>query len=76
MREEPILEFGSVEEAYEWMVNLIDDGCIDNYRFAFQNDKEGMDKYERQYNDGCCGSFDEEVKVNGRLATIGCNYGH
>ena len=24
----------------------------------------------------CCGSFDEEIMIANKLATIGCNYGH
>lgn len=69
-------EFASTDEAYEWMKAQVDDPCVDNFRFAFIGDEPEILKYNAAQNEGCCGSFDREVLVGGRLATIGCNYGH
>lgn len=63
-------------DAFEWMDEQVDDPCIDNRRFAFSDDSEEVGKYERLLDNGCCGFFDRRVKVAGRLASIGCNYGH
>ena len=68
--------FDNEEQAREWMEKKVDDSCIDNHRFAYLDDATGMAKYQIQKSDGCCGDFDEEVIIGGRLATIGCNYGH
>jgi hypothetical protein len=40
------------------------------------DDPEGMARYAQQQAEGCCGFFDAYVQVDGRLATVGCNYGH
>lgn len=69
-------EFDNKERAIEWMVEEVDDPCIDNKRFAFLYSEAAMEKYEQQKEDGCCGSFDEEVLIKGITATVGCNYGH
>jgi hypothetical protein len=71
-----IMEFASKEEANEWMEKEVDDPCIDNYRFAFLDNESEMIKYEKDKDQGCCGVFDQVIKINGRKATIGCNYGH
>ena len=71
-----IPEFKTKAEAWKWMDNEVNDCCIDNHRFALHGDEEGMAKYDRQKDDGCCGSFDREIIVNGLPAKIGCNYGH
>lgn len=70
------LEFVSEAEAALWMFDRIDDPCNDNYRFAFEDDDAAMIDYDHRMHDGCCGRFDAEVTINGRLAMIGCNYGH
>ena len=44
--------------------------------FAYNDDKKAIATYNEIQNRGCCGSFDREVRIAGRLATIGCNYGH
>lgn len=71
-------KFASEQEASDWMYDeaVVDEDCIDNYRFAFQDDNEAMNQYEDIRSGGCCGFFDEEIMVAGRLATIGCNFGH
>lgn len=71
-----IPSFASQQDAGEWMYDQVDDPCVDNYRFAFLDDAEAVTKYEEQRGDGCCGFFDQHVTINGRLAKIGCNYGH
>ena len=43
---------------------------------AFLDDEAEMAKYNAAIATGCCGVFDEEILIDGRMATIGCNYGH
>jgi len=71
-------EFLTKDEAIDWMVCDYNAGedCIDNERFAFEDDAEQMGIYEEQQRNGCCGSSDQLVLVNGRRAWVGCNYGH
>jgi hypothetical protein len=70
-------KFSSPEEAEEWFLReVVDDPCVDNNRFAFKDDAEAMAEYEEAVQSGCCGSCDIDVEVAGRLATVGCNYGH
>ena len=75
---EPIVlpSFASKEDAIEWMDAKVDDPCTDNYRFAFVDDAAAMEEYDDQVQSGCCGFFDEDVIVDGKKATIGCNFGH
>lgn len=68
--------FETPKKAVDWMVSEVDDPFIDNERFAFLDDADAMGKYADQQNEGCCGSFDIEIIVQGRAATIGCNFGH
>lgn len=70
--------FNSEKLASEWMYNeaVIDEEYIDNYRFAFKDQHWSMSAYDKACAEGCCGSFDEEIMVSGRLAIIGCNFGH
>ena len=72
----PIKEFATEEDAWDWLEHEVDDDCVDNYRFTFINDDRGMAKYREQQYDGCCGFFDAQIKIDGRDALIGCNYGH
>lgn len=67
-------EFASLQDAQEWMVAEVDDECIDNYRFAWLDESQA--EYDAAYENGCCGCFDSTITINGRWATIGCNYGH
>lgn len=55
---------------------MADEDCVDNYRFAFKDDPAQMKEYERRQYDGCCGFYEKLVSIDGRLALIGCNYGH
>lgn len=71
-----IPEFSTQEEAFEWLYALIDNQYCDNARFAYLDDQEALTVYAEQEAHGCCGSADETVKIDGRLAKIGFNYGH
>ncbi len=73
---EPIMQFRSREEADAWMLDQVNDNCVNNERFAFKDDESAMAAYGDAQNSGCCGSFDSEVEIGGRTAMIGCNYGH
>lgn len=66
----------SEELAVQWMLAEVDDPCVDNIRFAFVDDAGQMRAYKEAQNKGCCGFFDEEVLVMGRVAKVGCNFGH
>jgi hypothetical protein len=68
--------FDTKEQAQEWMLQEVDDPCIDNLRFALIADTEAMERYEEYRAQGCCGSFDEMVMIGRNPAMIGCNYGH
>lgn len=68
--------FDTMTDAECWMEEQVDDGCMDNYRFAFVDDTAALAVYDEQREQGCCGYFDSEVVVAGRRARIGCNYGH
>ena len=71
-----IPEFETIDEAYDWMEEAVSAPFVDNRRFAYQdNEVQLRSHYESQCN-GCCGFFDATIKVGGRLALIGCNYGH
>lgn len=72
------LNFASKEAAINWMESRMDemDGPIDNVRFCWKNDAEGLSNYKAVYDKGCCGFFDCEVRILGRKAFIGCNFGH
>lgn len=68
--------FSNQEDAMDWMEEQVDDHCIDNHRFTFNDDQTGVEIYEVLRGAGCCGSFDTNIIIDGREATIGCNYGH
>ena len=52
-------------------------GNSDNYRVARLGDKEQLKQYGRQYNNGCCGFYDEvHTGPDGNRYYIGFNYGH
>jgi hypothetical protein len=68
--------FDSREAAQEWMETTLGEDCMDNYRFAYVDDAAAMTSYAEQSAQGCCGSFDKDIIVAGRLAMIGCNFGH
>jgi hypothetical protein len=71
-----IPNFTTKDVAHDYMIKLLDDEFEDNYRFSYCDDADGLTEYADAIDNGCCGSFDVMVKVNGRLALVGCNYGH
>jgi|TARA_R110000850_G_scaffold261348_1_gene389402 hypothetical protein len=73
--DDPYKNFKSEEEAKEWMASL-DLEHQDNYRFTYKNDSYGYWAYRDIKFGGCCGSFDHLIRIQGRKAYIGCNYGH
>ena len=68
--------FGAREEAIEYVKLIANDDCIDNLRFAFSDDDDAMDDYYSARDLGCCGFVDIDIVVGGRMAIVGCNYGH
>ena len=68
--------FDTKELAIAWIVNDVEDPCVDNERFAFCYNSKAMEEYKKQKDDGCCGFADEKVLVGGVIAMVGCNYGH
>ena len=68
--------FDTLQEAFEWMEQEVDDPCIDNFRSTPTNDDDGMIKYDQLRNSGCCGSFDTYTTIADKEYIIGCNYGH
>lgn len=71
-----VKSFDNINDAADWMVAEVNDPCIDNIRFAFEDDAVECEKYAAQVLDGCCGFFDKIIIVDGKRASIGCNYGH
>jgi len=72
----PVANFNSEAEAWNWLNETVDDPYTDNYRFAYKGDANAVAAYEAARMDGCCGSADYTITVAGRVAFIGCNYGH
>lgn len=70
--------FDTEQEAKAWFYEdyLAGEDCIDNDRFAYEDDDAAMSKYEDDAETGCCGSSDVRIIIAGRAASIGANYGH
>lgn len=68
--------FDTEEAAHAFMRAHVDDPCIDNERIAYLDDHDSLRAYDNARAGGCCGFTDVEVLVAGRLAVVGCNYGH
>ena len=70
--------FETEKDAATWLCDeaVMEEECIDNYRFAFKDDANSMIAYLEAQGDGCCGFFDQDIIVASRPATIGCNFGH
>ena len=47
----------TVQEATDWLFNeeMVDEDCVDNFRFAFKDDTTAMKKYREDQESGCCG---------------------
>lgn len=71
-----MMDFTSIEYAFNWMERQIDDDCIDNHRHCFMDDPNGIIAYKAIAAEGCCGVFEIEITINGQPALVGCNYGH
>lgn len=67
--------FETEANAFQWLFERADDPCIDNDRIAYA-DRAQVRAYDAQASQGCCGSIDCKVMIAGRLAYIGCNFGH
>tara|TARA_R100000808_G_C2103695_1_gene119986 strand:+ start:596 stop:859 length:264 start_codon:yes stop_codon:yes gene_type:complete len=52
------------------------DPYCNNFRIAAYDDAQQMELYRAKQEDGCCGSVDILVIINGTPTMIGCNYGH
>jgi hypothetical protein len=48
----------------------------DNLRIARRDDQRQFESYLKKQKEGCCGSFDTCVSIDGIEWLIGCNYGH
>lgn len=74
------LNFNTPEEAFIWLEdyihNIINDWCDDNYRFCYIGDKETESIYDTSLSKGGDGFMDIQVIIDGKRAVIGCNYGH
>jgi hypothetical protein len=76
-RMEQVPEYATLEAAREAFATFTDDlDYRDNYRLGFDDDAASMAAYFEIADAGCCGSIDKRYVIGGRLATIGCNYGH
>lgn len=67
------------EKALEILEKHIENFSLDyadNFRVANMNSQEEMDAFEEQSMNGCCGSYETEIEINGETWMIGCNYGH
>jgi hypothetical protein len=58
------------------MLEEVGDEGVDNIRFAYASNTRAVCHYWKCQAEGCCGFFDEVIRVCGRIAYIGCNYGH
>lgn len=50
--------------------------CVDNFRYARQDNLSEVMEYETRRENGCCGFVDVEFEVDGRTLLYGFNYGH
>lgn len=67
------------EEVYQWFDEKTqndDYDNLDNERAALETDAVAVAEYEARRADGCCGSVDEIIQVNGHNWLVGFNYGH
>ena len=75
-RDGDVAEYQSFAKAQEAMLKTVDDPYVDNERFAYLDDIPALELYQAKQEAGCCGFHDQRITVNGRMAIIGCNYGH
>jgi hypothetical protein len=67
--------FETEAQAWDWLYERADNDCVDNTRLAYA-DRAQVRAYNAQASEGCCGCIDKKVMIAGRLAWIGCNFGH
>lgn len=72
------VDFDSEQEAFDWMQLelLAGEEFMDSFRLGYLDDPASMAAYEKIRFGGCCGSHDGEIRVGGREAMVGCNFGH
>lgn len=67
------------KKALETLRQLIQENSLeyaDNFRVCKVGDPEGEQAYMDKQQNGCCGSFDREVTIDGEAWMVGCNHGH
>lgn len=72
-KEEAIRRLGAIIQSSE------EDGpmeYVDNHRVALLSSTEDNAAYNKQKDQGCCGSMDRIIIVDGVNWRVGCNYGH
>jgi hypothetical protein len=79
--DDPIADYGErigrmLNGAMTRMAKDIDDPCMDNFRFSAMDRPGDLRRYRDRRASGCCGSYDQEITIDGRKFIIGCNYGH
>lgn len=67
--------FETEDQAWDWLYETVDDPCIDNERIAYA-DRAQVRAFDAKASEGCCGSAEYKVNIGGRVAWIGCNFGH
>lgn len=71
----PLKEKEEIAFAFYKAEKEINDPCIDNHRFIY--DDSDITKYKQQVESGCCGFFDKKITLStSKVITIGFNYGH
>lgn len=72
--------FKTTKEALDWMYREVNDPYIDNERIAEVGNAAEELIYEKIWQEGCCGFWDEIVEIGTKKKAqqykIGCNYGH
>jgi hypothetical protein len=66
----------AAHDAFSDMIEALGLEYVDNRRFAYVDDADGMARFAEQEADGCCGSYTDRAVIAGRLAVFGCNHGH
>lgn len=66
----------SEDEVHAYLDELVADPCVDNYRIGYLDDMVTLMEYGVARDCGCCARRDVLVYIAGRLAVVGCNYGH
>lgn len=70
------MNFPSLEAAYGWLSELVDDYYVGNYWFAYSDTNEGVGRQPSRTDLSCVQTYEVQVEVAGRSVKIGCDYGH